>query len=88
MKYLLTHDTIQARNTKNIGTFLGQFYGFVMEYAFLILVFLLIHFADENTHHVKALANIAKLADFGLLSAVEVYSSPGLRAFMKGKMSK
>jgi hypothetical protein len=88
MKKLLTHDTIRERNTKNIGTFLGQFYGFVMEYAFLIVAFLMIHFADENTHHVKALGSIIKFTDFGLLSAVEVYSSPGLRDFMKGKMSK
>ena len=88
MKKLLTHDVIRERNTKNIGTFLGQFYGFAMEYAFIMLILLLIMFADENTHHVKALANIAKMTEFGLLSAVEVYSSPGLRAFMKGKMSK
>ena len=88
MKKLLTHDVIRERNTKNIGTFLGQFYGFAMEYAFIMLILLLILFADENTHHVKALANIAKMTEFGLLSAVEVYSSPGLRAFMKGKMSK
>lgn len=88
MKKLLTHDVIRERNTKNIGTFLGQFYGFAMEYAFIFSILLLIIFADENTHHIKALANIVKMIEFGLLSALEVYSSPGLRAFIKGKLSK
>ena len=88
MKRILTHDVIRERNIKNVGTFLGQFYGFLMESTFLVLTILLIQFADENTHHIKALANVIKFADFGLLSAVEVYSSPGLRAFMNGKISK
>ena len=84
IRKLLTHDVLRERNMKNMQTFLGQFYGFIMEYAYLISILFLILFADSNTTpHIKALVNIAKIADFGLLSAVEVLSSPGMRAFMK-----
>ena len=83
MRKLLTHDAIRERNLKNVGTFLGHFYGFVVEYVFLISILVLTHFADAETHHFKAFANIVKLVDFGLLSAVEVLSSPGLKNFMK-----
>ena len=86
MKKILSHDVIQDRNIKNVSTFLGQFYGFLTESIFLIVTILLIHFADENTHQIKAVAALLKYADFGLLSAVEVYSSPGLRAFKNGKL--
>ena len=86
MKKILSHDVIQDRNIKNVSTFLGQFYGFLTESIFLIGTILLIQFADENTHQIKAVAALLKYADFGLLSAVEVYSSPGLRAFKDGKL--
>ena len=79
---LLTEDVIRSRNTKNVGTFVGQFYGFLMEYSFLILIFLLIFFADVKHNHTKAMLNMVKFVDFGLLSAVEVFSSPNLRAYM------
>ena len=83
IKKLLTQDVIHERNTKNVITFLGQFYGFIMEYAFLTSLLLLMYFADEHTTQIKALMVMIKIMDFGLLSAVEVWSSPGLRSFMR-----
>ena len=79
---LLTEDVIRSRNRKNIGTFVGQFYGFLMEYSFLILIFFLTFFGDVKNNHTKAMINMIKYVDFGLLSAVEVLSSPNLRAFL------
>ena len=83
IKKLLSEETIRKRNIKNVGTFLSQFYGFMVEYTFLLSILVLMHFADKETHQFKAFANIAKLIDFGLLSIVEVLASPGLRAFIK-----
>ena len=83
IKRLLTQDSVRERNIKNIGTFLGQFYGFVMEFAFLVTILVLIIFADEHTHHLKAYVAVTKLCEFGLLSAIEVISSPELRSFIK-----
>ena len=82
-KYLKQED-VRKRNLKNVSTFLGQFYGFVVEYSFLISLFLLTHIAEDYAQHFRALVAFAKFFDFGLLSAVEIYSSPGLRGFMKG----
>ena len=79
---MLTDDVIRSRNGKNIGTFVGQFYGFLMEYSFLFVIFLLTFFADVKNNHTKAMLNMIKFVDFGLLSAVEVLSSPNLRAYL------
>ena len=87
MAKLLTEDVIRSRNVKNIGTFVGQFYGFIMEYSFLFLIFLLAFFEDEKNIHLKAILCMIKYIHFGLLSAVEVLSSPNLRAFLKWKVT-
>ena len=83
IRHLLEPQNIRNRNRKNAVTFLGQFYGFVIEYAFL-LSFLLLHlFASEHAQHFRVLVVLVKLMDFGLLSAVEVLTSPGLKGFMR-----
>ena len=81
-KYL-TQEDVRNRNLKNVSTFLGQFYGFVVEYSFLITLFLLHHIGEDYAQHFRALIAFTKFFDFGLLSAVEIYSSPGLRNYMK-----
>ena len=82
-KYLKQKD-IRERNSKNMITFLGQFYGFVVEYSFLISMIILHHLAGENAQHFRAFLTIAKIGlDFALLSSVEVFSSSGLRRFMR-----
>ena len=80
---LLTQDIIRDRNIKNVSTFIGQFYGFAMEYAFLGSLLFFVNFADEHTNQFKAITVMVKFMDFGLLSSVEVLSSPGLRSFMR-----
>ena len=81
-KYLRQED-IRVRNQKNIVTFLGQFYGFVVEYSFLISMSVLHYLTGEQSQHFRALVAIIKFCDFGLLSAVEVLTSPALKSFMK-----
>ena len=80
---LMSQEDTHKRNLKNIGTFLGQFYSFVIEYSYLIFILLCGIFADENTQDYRALVSIMKFVDFGVLSFVEVLSSPQLRSFMK-----
>ena len=81
-KYLRQND-IRDRNQKNVVTFLGQFYSFVIEYSFLISMLILHYLTGEQSQHFRALVGITKFCDFGLLSAVEVLTSPGLKSFMK-----
>ena len=86
IKKILTEDVIRARNIKNVGTFLGQFYGFVMEEAYLVSVLIIGYFAGDQKNTFKAFANILNFVNFGLLSAVEVFSSPALRTYLKSKI--
>ena len=83
MKQLLTQENIKNRNIQNVTTFVGQFYGFVVEYAFLFISLTCTYLGNDGSNHLQAYVNVIKFADFGLLSAVEVYSSPVLRRFMK-----
>ena len=83
MKHLLTQENIKDRNIQNVTTFVGQFYGFLVEYVFLLVTLMCTHLGNDGSNHLQAYATVIKFADFGLLSAVEVYSSPVLRRFMK-----
>ena len=80
---LMSQEDTHQRNLKNIGTFLGQFYAFMVEYSFLISLLVFEIFANADTQNYRALLVVLKFADFGLLSCVEVLSSPQLRIFMK-----
>ena len=86
IKKILTEDVIRSRNIKNVGTFLGQFYGFVIENTFLISILIIHYFAGEQKNNYKAFVSVTKFVDFGLLSAVEVFSSPALRTYLKSKI--
>ena len=85
---LMKQEDVKERNAKNIGTFMGQFYGFMMEFAFLVF-FLIIQFpwfySNGNAARVRGIVTCLKFADFGSLSAIEVFSSPLLRSYMKSK---
>ena len=83
IKSLLGVEIIRDRNIKNVSTFLGQFYCFLIECTFLVTVLVIEHLYDAKTPHIKAYVSMVKLIDFGVLSAVEVFSSPSLRAFMR-----
>ena len=83
---IMKQEDVRKRNLKNAGTFLGQFYGFMVEYTFAVSILTIhIFYEHENYQHVRALLCMAKFIDFGLLSAVEVYTSPALKGFMKSK---
>ena len=83
IKHLLSQENIKDRNIQNVTTFVGQFYGFVVEYAFLFISLTCTYLGNDGSNHLQAYVTVIKFADFGLLSAVEVYSSPVLRRFMK-----
>ena len=83
IKKALTEDIIKARNVKNATNFLGQFYGFMTEYVFLAAILFIIAFEGQKSSNFKGYAITAKFMDFGLLSAIEVFTSPALRSFMK-----
>ena len=83
IKKLLTQENIKDRNIKNVTTFVGQFYGFVGEYAHLFITLICTHLGNDYYIHLQALKDFARIMDFALLSAVEVYTSPALRSFMK-----
>ena len=80
---MLTLAATRDRNLKNIQTFIGQFYGFLMEYAYLFFWLVIIVLADEQNYSMKSYANVVKFMDFGILSAVEYFTSPILREFMR-----
>ena len=79
----LMQGVVRERNIKNVSTFVGHFYGFIVEFVFLIIILVCVHFANEDTLYLRSLSNIVKFSDFGLLSVVEVLSSPGLKNFMR-----
>ena len=82
----MKQEDVRQRNAKNAGTFLGQFYGFIVEYSFLVSILSIhIFYADVEYQHIRGLIVMAKFIDFGLLSAIEVYSSPVLKSFMNSK---
>ena len=83
MAKLLTYDVTKDRNIKNMKTFLGQFYGFMTEYAFLLFFFVVIVLAEQQAYSIRYYGNIVKFMDFGILSAVEYFTSPILREFMR-----
>ena len=85
IKDLLTQENIKDRNIQNVTTFVGQFYGFIVEYAFLLAFLIWTHLKNDGSDHLKAYFTVVKFIDFGLLSAVEFYSSPILKKFMKLK---
>ena len=82
IKELLDPRETKRRNTNNVTTFLGQFYGFVVELSFIGVIFLLTHVPSSFAHFVKSIAIISHFLNFGILSAVEVITSPSLRQFM------
>ena len=45
-------------------------------------------FVEDRRGEMKGIAATFKIMDFGLLSAVEIFSSPSLRAFLRRKIMK
>ena len=75
-KYL-RQDDVRNRNAKNVQTFIGQFYAFMVESSFLVFIILMQTLvADENNQYIRGIVLMLKIANFGALSAVEVLTSP------------
>ena len=77
---LLSPGTIKKRHQKNAITFLGQFYGFVIECStYMILMFTL----EKSTDIGYRLAiTIAFWIEFGVMSLLEVIVSPNLTRYL------
>ena len=58
------------------------------EYAFWLVLMVINLFVGGRSTEMKGYAITVKLMDFGLLSAVEVFSSPKLRSFLMREVLK
>ena len=73
----------RKRSTKNVTTFVGQMCGFLAECVFMAATIVFIQLGNEFLHHLRAIVVLMKFISFGVLSAVEVFTSPGLRKSLK-----
>ena len=78
---LLTVDQVQKRNQKNAVTFLGQFYGFVVESVFGFCMLYLVMKENSNITYRVAIV-IYFWVEFGVVSIVEVMASNNLRRYL------
>ena len=81
---LLGPTITRRRNTNNVITFSGQFYGFVVEAMVVAALMLLNHveqltFSPSFSHFLMSIGFIIYFLNFGVLSAVEVLTSPSLQ---------
>ena len=76
---LLNPRVTRARNRKNIISFLGQFYGFLTEFAFWVTALIVRQQASPTT---QLFVVGLKFMDFGVLSMVEVLVSNALWQMM------
>ena len=81
---LLGTTITRRRNTNNIITFSGQFYGFIVEAIVVGALMVLRHVEQLNlttsfSHFLMSIGFIVFFLNFGILSAVEVLMSPSLR---------
>ena len=84
---LMDPKDVRKRNTTNVITFIGQFYGFLVEGTFIAIFLLLtiisrLDVSPSFNNFVRSVAVIAHFLNFGVLSAVEVLVSPSLRALL------
>ena len=80
---LLSQETVEERNVKNVTTFVGQMYTYLVECAFLVANIVFIQFGSQYHVDIMAIIVFLKVFSFGVLSVVEVITSPGLRKSMK-----
>jgi len=78
---ILTVDQVKKRNQKNAVTFLGQFYGFVVECVVAFsLLYLVIKENSNITYRIAVV--ICFWVEFGVVSIVEVMTSQNLRKYL------
>ena len=83
IKNFLTQKQVRDRNVKNVTTLTGQMYVFLMECAFMTGTIVVTQLSSEVLDHFSAFSAFLKFTSFGVLSAVEVFTSPELRKSMK-----
>ena len=76
IKNLLPQGVTRQRNQRNAISFLGQTYGFMMEFGFMMGTLIL---TLKSNAQVKEIGSMAKIMEFGILSAVEILSSEPIR---------
>ena len=81
IKANLRPEVTKQRNRTNAISFLGQFYAFATEAAFLTAYLVIIATDDKNTE-IKAIVVVLKFVEFGVLSLVEILASEQLRRMM------
>ena len=76
IKKLLLKDETRKRNQRNAITLVGQIYGFVIEFSFMVgsLVLTL-----ESNMVVKEIGSVAAMPGYGILSAMIVLTSEPIR---------
>ena len=78
---VLKEEEVKRRRQKNAITFLGQFYGFVVECILYVSLMYLI--LNENSHiNYRVGIVICFWAEFGIVSAVEVMVSENLKQYL------
>ena len=82
IKNFLPKDVTRQRNQRNAITFLGQVYGFWIEFAFMLGTLIL---TFKSNAAIKEIGSMAKIMEFGVISAVEVLSSDPVRQSVFGK---
>jgi hypothetical protein len=78
---ILSVDQVQKRNQTNAVTFLGQFYGFVVECVFCFSLLYLVMKEKSNITY-RVVIVIYVWVEFGIVSIVEVMSSQNLRKYL------
>jgi hypothetical protein len=78
IKKFLSKECIRQRNRTNAITFMGQFWGFGTEFAYMVIFTTTIVLGGTNTQ-LKAFSTVLKFTEFGLLSMVDVLASKPLR---------
>ena len=84
IKLFLPKEVTRQRNTRNAITFIGHMYGFMVEFAFVTgaLIVLL-----ASNLEAKYFGSVAKLMEFGLLSAIEDLTSASIRKSILGNVN-
>ena len=81
IKLLLPKEVTRQRNQRNAMTFVGQLYVFIVGFSFMIGT-LVLHL--KSNMEIKEYGAVAKIMEFGILSAVEVFTSAPLRQSIFG----
>jgi hypothetical protein len=79
-KKIMETEVLERRQQKNAITFLGQFWTFIVECIFYLL---LAYSMDKTSHFMyRLVAIIGILVEFGFISIVEVMTSQNLRRYL------